>query len=588
MMPVRSPPPASRDSAPQVPTRTELWLASCLCLAAFAFRVAWPSRLAVEHFDEGVYASNVWFGASQHYQYPNQFLYAPPLLPRLIEWLMILFGPSNAGAVAVSIVAGSLTVPLIWWVGRRWFGPAAGLTAAMLATFSDVHVLYSRAGLTDALLCFWLLAAVYFLREALWKGRPWPIIAAGLITGLAWWTKYNGWLPLAIGLAGSIAWAVLHRIGRPSNRQLATRWLLTALCAFLAWSPYLWDLAPQGGYAAVARNHRGYLVGWSGWYNSLAQQVDLQQELSGGLTIAGVVLLGVVASWGRFTGNAAGGWGVRAGILVVVAIWAVVAPGALVALAAVAGIATVIRTAMSHAHSETAGLERSLAGWLLAAWFLGLAISIPFYTPFPRLTLPWLMACWLGAGAGANWLACEIDRPAARRGIAMACAGLGCLGLLLAFGSWPLRAPGVPGWQASTSLADMAPRLAADACRDAGLDRQSSIDGLAVYVYGEPALLFQLRLAGLEHVVPVMHLAFARPNARPPQLPTYLVTGPHALRTTGFKTQFVEARQRLRLVKSYEYAPSNLVRLDDGTPAGAGNAAFDTSPVYRLELYRVE
>src|SRR5262245_33108483 len=108
------------------PTAVEWCLVVAVFLAGFVLRAAWPTRLGVEHFDEGVYASNVFFsGEKRDERYPNQHLYAPPLFPLLIEFAMLIAGPSNIAAMAVNIVAGSLTVPLVWWVGRRWFGAAA-------------------------------------------------------------------------------------------------------------------------------------------------------------------------------------------------------------------------------------------------------------------------------------------------------------------------------------------------------------------------------------------------------------------------------------------------------------------------------
>ena len=67
----------------QRPTRGEL----IAVLAGAGLRLAFPSHMSVEHFDEGVYASSAWFGPDEGYQYPNGHLYAPPLLSRLIEWL---------------------------------------------------------------------------------------------------------------------------------------------------------------------------------------------------------------------------------------------------------------------------------------------------------------------------------------------------------------------------------------------------------------------------------------------------------------------------------------------------------------------
>jgi len=129
-------------------------LISLLLLISFALRLAVPSHMAVEHFDEGVYASNLAAGSDNGYRYPDRHLYAPPLLPALIEWSIVFFGSSHLAVMLANLVAGGLTIGLLWWVAGRWFGPAAAIAAATIACFSDVHILYSRTSLTDPLLCF--------------------------------------------------------------------------------------------------------------------------------------------------------------------------------------------------------------------------------------------------------------------------------------------------------------------------------------------------------------------------------------------------------------------------------------------------
>ncbi len=89
--------------------------------------------MAVEHFDEGVYASNLY--CPPQYQYPARYLYAPPLLPSLLEWFLIL-GGTPVAAMAVNVLAGSLTVTSVWWVTRDGFGPVAALAATTLAATS--------------------------------------------------------------------------------------------------------------------------------------------------------------------------------------------------------------------------------------------------------------------------------------------------------------------------------------------------------------------------------------------------------------------------------------------------------------------
>ena len=76
-------------------SRRELLFVVLISLLGLALRFWDLSAIAVEHFDEGVYASNLWFTAEEGYRYPDRHLYAPPLLPSLIEWSLLIFGTAG-------------------------------------------------------------------------------------------------------------------------------------------------------------------------------------------------------------------------------------------------------------------------------------------------------------------------------------------------------------------------------------------------------------------------------------------------------------------------------------------------------------
>ena len=148
------------------PSRGEVAVVVLIVACGFMLRVAYPTTMAVEHFDEGVYASNLWFGEAEEYRYPFRHLYAPPLFPFLLKWTQFLFGPTHWGTMLVGIFCGGCTVAVVWWVAREWFGLESGIAAATLAAFSDFHILYSRTALTDVPLSLWMLLAVYFIWKA--------------------------------------------------------------------------------------------------------------------------------------------------------------------------------------------------------------------------------------------------------------------------------------------------------------------------------------------------------------------------------------------------------------------------------------
>lgn len=274
-------------------SRTEICLLAAITITGFAVRFAFLDELAVEHFDEGVYASNLWF-PDEGYQYPDRFLYAPPLVPGLIEWSMIIFGPTRWAPFLPSLMLGGLTVPLAWWSVRRWASGPAGIAASGLIALNDFHIAMSRSALTDAPMLFFLMLAVWLTIEALADRNLRRAVLAGIATGLAWATKYNGWLPMAIAISGAAgAWMFWprNRTDRKSDsthlpvRPIVVCLAVLSLTAALVWLPVWWDLQPVGGYSRVAQNHQNYITGPAGWWKALIRHEAVQRHYAGGLTM---------------------------------------------------------------------------------------------------------------------------------------------------------------------------------------------------------------------------------------------------------------------------------------------------------------
>ena len=585
------------------PATRELAVVGCVLLAGVILRVANLSQAAIEHFDEGVYASNLWCVTGE---YPMRHLYAPPLLPALVEMSCLLFGATHWGTLAVSLLAGCATVASVWWIARQWFGAAAGVAAATLAGFSDFHAAFSRSALTDVLLLFWLLWAVYFLERSWRFENARHVVLAGITTGLAWWTKYNGWLPLAIGLTALPLWLTADRKERSQIVGRVGLWVAVAMIAACVTWPLWASLRAVGGYAAVAENHRKYVVGFAGWPASLARQTANLRHFDGWLTCGGAALAVIVASARRrslFT------WAFAATLLASAA-W--FGASVVFAVSSVAGIgATVVAlrrrgserddsVAILNAPSprysgERAGVRglrdaekpltpalsqstgrgshRWIPAWdslihlhwlpvcLVAVWFGSMFVATPMYSPYARLTLPWLAAAWFGTalaiGAFVRWQpAAELGR---QKGIAIAglCAAL----VATALAAPRLTAQQIPAWQSRTGLESIAHQIARR------IELTNNPSRVIVYVYGEPALFFHLRAAGLPNVGAVGDLSFAEAGRHPPDVTEiFLVTGPHSESDPAFAEQMRKVSHRLEETATYSYLPSDFVLLDRMDP----------------------
>ncbi len=590
-----------RSLAPAPPcTRLELVVVGIVVLAGVVLRVSLLSKAAVEHFDEGVYASNFWFAGTGSV-YPFQHLYAPPLLPTLVEWSIKLLGSGHLGTMSVNLLFGSATIVLAWWAGRSMLGPPAGAATATLAASSDFHVLYSRTVLTDPLLCFWMLAAVYLAWEAFRRRCFGWAVMAGIATAAAWWTKYNGWLPLAISLAGVVPWLIFQKPANiPRTKSLAI-WLTITVTAFALWSPVLYGLADHGGYAAVQANHRGYVVGLDGWLESLKRHVAAQRHFEGWLGAIGVglaLLTGVVlrsppesSTWNQFARRLVV-WLPAA--LWLIALAALLGSSVMLGLWAIVGLILLIWAASNKRPSQGPESDRALAYWMTAAWLIGLLVLTPLYRAYPRLVLPSLVATWLAAGAtlGRSLDVLNSRRNAAaiapgsqslgRHLLRLAVAAAVVIGIVVFDGR--LNRRGVPGWEDRTGLESIAARIV-DNSPDATTQPGAARSGRVYFVFGEPALVFHI-LANGQTAVPIADLQGLRSSPLPPGTLAYLVAGPHAERTPEFVAELARSANRFEVVATYDYLPSDLVLLDEYSADRVEQTDFDRAQAIRL--YRVK
>ena len=611
-------------------------------MVAFALRAWQPGRMAIEHYDEGVYAANL-FAAPPFldYKYPDRHLYAPPFLPAVYEWVLILSGQSLAAVMWVNVLLGTALVAAIWWTTRELLAAfdstlnddskkanrkqqdeeriaaessselaaIASMVAALLATFHDQLITYSRVALTDTPVTLWMTLAVGMgcrgLRSESWR---W-LLGAGLLTGLAWWTKYNGWLPLAILGAGIAGWGVWLRPGRRTFTRRLIGWGVIALCAFVVWLPYLRQLQSEGGYAAVAANHAGYVRGWSQWGSGLLRHLAIDRHVSQLATGCGFA---IAAGWlVRFTWNDAKRnitgtlVPVSAGLLAGAATMLLGSvPMLLMLCVPTFGLATGMWERGSNLRergpddrkskdSSRRGGNLALPGWstaaesslgmgmwILAAWLAGLLVATPLYTPYPRLILPWLTGLIIAGGIGGARLAFLVK--ARRNGSSEAGTSTeivegvsvpfwmavlvpgAAIGVMVVDSFWPQSI-----WEDRRRLERVVDTVVETIQTDLSERTPSRVPGTdaVVYVLAEPGafvyLAGDLELSLSLIAQPASNLGMLEPGNSDPRLPTYLLTGPHA-RDEAAK---LAADSRVNRVAEFAYAPSELVLLDEFPPS---------------------
>ena len=101
-------------------------------------------------------------------------------------------------ARGISVLFGVASVGLTYLIGRKAYGPRAGLLASLFLAFAGMHVLFSRTAKVDATAAALLLASLLFTTEVLKGASRRPAIVAA---------SSQAWLPRRSTLRASLGWA---------------------------------------------------------------------------------------------------------------------------------------------------------------------------------------------------------------------------------------------------------------------------------------------------------------------------------------------------------------------------------------------
>lgn len=564
-------------SASEASIATGEWLYFAAVMLIAAITRFWNlGSVAVEHFDEGVYASGIYCSHLEPaFEYPLRHLYAPPVWPSVLAETITWFGP---GAVMIPcVLCGVATVALLWWIAREWYGPTGAAIASTLLALSDVHILFSRSALTDVPMTLLMSAGIYAGWKSITTRKLSWLVVSGVLAGVAWATKYNGWLTLAVIASASTAWRVVER-GDTNvvNSRPIFRWFAIAAIAGAVWVPVLSSLDDVGGYAAVSENHRQFFVGLSGWWDSAMRQIRMVQLAASSGTVwpaVGLIGFGALAIRPLSQGIAffaASVIGTRFRLLTFV----------------VASVGTSVKSIRDLIQKVAETPARKLATWMTLAWLFGLTVAIPLYTPYLRLVVPLIPA---GCLAWAD-LATRNDRTVwTNRSHVRAAFGL--LALVLAIwtvgvfatareraanGTEYLTSRGASQRVTETLLDEVPKAIHAGESRDVGL-----------YVYGEPSVYFHAaRLEGTKRfdyiTQPMGNLGVLDRSRTDSALTPFVLVGPH-----GFElTPEIGDDPRLGWVAEQSGHPSLLVALDRASDEKLAQDEF-RMPQLRYVLYRV-
>lgn len=374
-------------------------------------------RLGLVHFDEGIYAmAGTWVLSPRGLTGldPTVISYAPPGFPFLVGLSYGLLGASDISAILVSIVAGTLTIPVAGWLCYRTFGRGAGAAAAAFAALSGSHIAFSRMAMTDVSFALCWLVAIGQGQRFLERPGLGRAVALGISVGLAQLFKYNGWIAGAAVAACAVIGPLIRPDERDARRQRAVwAWgLFAATIAAIVYWPWYRFVEAHGGYAALMAHHRAYMGGLSSWPGHAYALLLEDDALSGG--VLWLALVAFVAA---------------SGLLI-----AIGNPGAERATKARVGLALAGFTALcAYPGSDWYGplfwmmvlnplaarlLDTRAHHFLVITWTI-LALMTPFYHPYARLLMPLQALGWVLMGGAFATMQRILDRLTRKTGRAV-------------------------------------------------------------------------------------------------------------------------------------------------------------------------
>lgn len=155
-------------------TRTEVIALAAITLLGLLLRLYGAGRAM--SMDE---LNNVWLATGERKLSlaVNALLYLP--LIRLIHAIHA----SEFALRLPAILAGTATVPLLSWTGRRLFGAPVGLTVALLVAIAPMHVALSQLVHSYALFGLVALLALYLAWEAVDRGNAAAAYSLAIVLG---------------------------------------------------------------------------------------------------------------------------------------------------------------------------------------------------------------------------------------------------------------------------------------------------------------------------------------------------------------------------------------------------------------------
>ena len=209
------------------------WALLAITLLAFGLRVyrldSVPPGMRMDELSNSLVVSQLVLDGQPRFFFPEAEGHEG-LWHLLQAGFIALFGRTFWAFRGVSVILGTLTVPLTYLVGKQLIDRKTGLLAAAFVSVSFWSLMYSRVATRHIAMGIFMLGAFYFFLRALGIGKDEggrmvdensPLLLSGVVTAIGLYTYFAAWVtPVMLGGFCVAGWLLFRPIIQPHLRTL--------------------------------------------------------------------------------------------------------------------------------------------------------------------------------------------------------------------------------------------------------------------------------------------------------------------------------------------------------------------------------
>jgi len=135
-------------------------------------------------------------------------MYIGPLYYYLIAPALLLANFSPVGPSMLIALIGVVTIGMVWWIGRSWFGKSGALLAAFLYAISPTVIIFSRASWNPNVMPFFALLMMYAIWMVWEEKKLWWLAMASVCFAFV---LQSHWIGLLLGPLAGVYWLLTLR-----------------------------------------------------------------------------------------------------------------------------------------------------------------------------------------------------------------------------------------------------------------------------------------------------------------------------------------------------------------------------------------